>query len=402
MNNLLTLYRYELKKILSQKLFKITFCLCILCIPLTILSSLIGNYYVDGKVVDTHYHMFLVNKAYSLALTDRHIDTNLLQEMTEAYKQVPLTNGVYTLSNEYQTYARPYSEICNLVRSWTGMDIEDIQKWTPNEKMLYLMRQKNLESIWNQNLLQDTEKAFWREQETRLKMPFIYSYHEGYTILLESLLTFGIIILIFIAISLSSLFPNEHIRRTDQLILCSQKGKTTLYWAKILAGISISVLSSLLISTLAFILSLSIFGTTGFDAHIQLLLGDYSYPLTLGKATLIAYGLLIIASVLFGIFVMILSEFLHSSLFTLALSTGLILAGSILYIPDEYRLLGQLWNTLPTSFLTLWNIFETRTFIIANHCFVTWRIISLIYLLLSILLILVGKTIYRRYQVSGR
>lgn len=58
MNNSGTLYRYEVKKILSRKLVWIVFLVCVFCIMLFSLADLSGKYYVDGEVVDTHYHMF--------------------------------------------------------------------------------------------------------------------------------------------------------------------------------------------------------------------------------------------------------------------------------------------------------------------------------------------------------
>ena len=58
MNNSGTLYRSEVKKILSRKLVWIVFLVCVFCIMLFSLADLSGKYYVDGEVVDTHYHMF--------------------------------------------------------------------------------------------------------------------------------------------------------------------------------------------------------------------------------------------------------------------------------------------------------------------------------------------------------
>ena len=119
------LYKYEVKKILVRKIVWITLLICMLGIVVTICANLTGTYYVDGEAVDTHYHMFQVDQAYYKALSGRAIDQELLDEMWEAYGRIPSGAERYTLTEEYQTYARPYSDIFNLVWSWTGrMDPE--------------------------------------------------------------------------------------------------------------------------------------------------------------------------------------------------------------------------------------------------------------------------------------
>ena len=119
MNNFGTVYRYEVKKILSRKLTGIVFLICVCCVLLFTLADLSGNYYVDGEVVDTHYHMFQVDQGYRRALSGRALDQQLLEEMAAAYQKIPAMAERYNLTDEYQTYARPYSEIFNLVRVWT-------------------------------------------------------------------------------------------------------------------------------------------------------------------------------------------------------------------------------------------------------------------------------------------
>lgn len=85
MNNFGTVYCYEVKKILSRKLTGIVFLICVCCVLLFTLADLSGNYYVDGEVVDTHYHMFQVDQGYRRALSGRALDQQLLEEMAAAY-----------------------------------------------------------------------------------------------------------------------------------------------------------------------------------------------------------------------------------------------------------------------------------------------------------------------------
>lgn len=403
MNNLKTLYLYELKKIVKRKILWITLAVCIIGIVFGVTSPLFGAYYVDGELMDTHYHMYTVDRAYREKLSARAIDDDLLREMVAAYRQVPADAVRYTLTDEYQTYARPYSDIYGIVHNWTGMSFESIVNWNASEDSLYALRHIELEKGWEELRLTETEKAFWTAQESQIVKPVTYVYHEAYDILFDAFYTVGVEMLLLIAITLSSVFADEHTRRTDQLILSSMKGKSLAYWAKLLAGGTVSAACAFILALTTVGLSLGIYGASGFHAALQLEAHFYSCSLSLGQACLIMYGALIITALLWGVFVMVLSELLHSSIAALAVSTGLILLGMIIgSIPDQYRIIAQIWDSLPMVFLSPWNVFSVRPITLLGHCFTSWQTIPIIYILCSILIAIAGKRVFRQYQVSGR
>ena len=403
MNNLKTLYQYELKKIVKRKILWITLAVCIIVIALGVTSPLFGAYYVDGELTDTHYDIYTVDRAYREKLSGRAIDDELLQEMVAAYRQIPADTLRYTLTDEYQTYARPFSDIYNIVQKWTGMSFESIVNWNASEDDLYALRRIDLEKGWQELRLTETEKAFWAEHESHIVKPVTYFYHEGYSALFDDFLSVGIMMLLLIAITLSSVFSDEHTRRTDQLILSSAKGKSIAYWAKLLAGGTVSMACSIILALTTVSLSLGIYGATGFHAALQLELYSYSYSLTVGQACFIMYAALIVTALLSSIFVMVLSELLHSNIAALAVSTGVILLGVIIgSIPDQYRIVAQIWDSLPMTFLAPWNVFSVRPITLLGHCFTSWQTIPIIYILCSILIAVAGKRVFQQYQVSGR
>lgn len=404
MKQLGVLYRYELKKIIKRKLVWITLFICMAFTAVSVLSNLMGSYYVDGEIVDTHYHMFLVDSGYSRNLSGRKIDQELLEEVTEAYGKIPPAADRYTLTEEYQTYARPYSVIMNMIRWWSGMDVDEVMEWKADEGELYALKEDVCREFCEQLFLTDKEKAFWAEKEVQTDKPVTYFYHEGYADLMRKVKVVGMLMLLLTAVCLSGMFPEEHIRRTDQLMLSSIWGKSDVYWAKILAGISISVAASLLMTGLAAALSLGIYGIEGFGAAFQLYPSNnqYSYPLTMGQACLIAYGMLLITAILASLFVMVLSELLYSSIATLSVCTGIIIAGMICNIPAQYRILAQIWNWLPITVLNSRNIFDLRLLTVFAHSFVLWQAVPVIYILCSIGLAAAGRYVYKGYQVSGR
>ena len=402
-HNLGTLYCYEMKKIMKRKLVWATMFVCLVGVIVAVCSGLMGNYYVDGEFRDTHYHMYQVDRQYMEALSGRVVNQQLLTQMEEAYAMIPPGAERYTLTEEYQTYARPYSEIFNLVRTWTGMKMEEVKAWKADEQALYRMRQENLEKEWQDAMLTEKEKAFWREKEAQIDKPVTYLYYDGLgRCAVHMVPTIGVLMLLFVAVSLSGIFAEEHTRRTDQLILTGAKGKSTAYYAKILAGISFAALGTLVMETLTVILALSLYGAGGFEAAFQLAYAGYSYPLTVGQACLIEYGILLVTAVTGGVFVMVLSEVLHNSLATLAVCTGWIIASMMIYIPEQSRVLCQIWNWQPSNFLAVWNVFDVRMIPLFGWCLVSWQIVPVLYLLFALMAVALGIRVYRRYQVSGR
>lgn len=402
-HNLGTLYCYEMKKIMKRKLVWATMFVCLVGVIVAVCSGLMGNYYVDGEFRDTHYHMYQVDRQYMEALSGRVVNQQLLTQMEEAYAMIPPGAERYTLTEEYQTYARPYSEIFNLVRTWTGMKMEEVKAWEADEQALYRMRQENLEKEWQDAMLTEKEKAFWREKEAQINKPVTYLYYDGLgRCAVHFVPTIGVLMLLFVAVSLSGIFAEEHTRRTDQLILTGAKGKSTAYYAKILAGISFAALGTLVMETLTVILALSLYGAGGFEAVFQLAYAGYSYPLTVGQACLIEYGIILVTAVTGGVFVMVLSEVLHNSLATLAVCSGWIIAGMMIHIPEQSRVLCQIWNWQPSNFLAVRNIFDERMIPLFGRCLVSWQIVPALYLFFALLAVAWGIRVYRRYQVSGR
>ena len=398
-----TLYRYELKKITDRKIFRVMLFSCLLITALVIAMHLSGKYYVDGEVVDTHHNMFLTDRAYERALSGRAVDQTLLEETMDAYRKILDPEGRYTLTDEYQTYARPYSAIYQMIRVFLGEDyLENVLLWKADENAFYQARLAYVEDHWQKNFLTETEKEFWRGKEREVQTPFLFDYHQGYIMLIISFNILNILIPLFLAVCLSGVFADEHTRRTDQLILSGAKGKTTLYQAKIAAGATVSLAVTALMLVTAAATALALYGTDGFDMQMQAELYPFSYPMSIGQACLIMCAVALFTAVLTGIFVMLLSELLQSAVASMAVTISFVLAAMVINIPLQFRFFSQLWDWLPVSFLDRWYVFDVRTITLFGHCFVSWQIVPVLYLICSAGIAVLGRRIYRKYQVSGR
>ena len=176
-------------------------------------------------MISSNYEGFQLDVAYQKALDGRVIDERLIAEMQEAYKKVPLHERQYSLTEEYQSYARPYSAIFNYVRQTTGLSATGVVNFEANAKVLKERRLELREIRWEEYLLSEEEKAYWRIQEEQMEDPVVFHYAEGYSALLDVAYTVGILTVFIIAICMAGVFPEEHVRKTDQQILSSRYGR---------------------------------------------------------------------------------------------------------------------------------------------------------------------------------
>lgn len=406
MTNLGILYQFEVRKILRRKIVWISMVLMTIITVISVSSILIGSYYVDGVKVDTHYHMFQVDSAYAKELSGRAIDRELFEEIKAAYDKIPKDAGdKYNWTEEYQTYARPYSAVYNYIRRNTDMTLAEILEWEMDEQDMYDKRQRMLQENWRYYLLTSEEKEYWRMQEEKMENPVVFQYAEGYNNLLAGAYSVGLSVLVIIAVCLSGIFPEEHVRKTDQQILSSKYGRDVIYRAKLLAGLSFGACVSLLFTILTIITGFLLYGMDGFGAPVQMIYPEGSSTLSAGAMMLIAYGKIIVAGIFVSMIVMVLSEALHSTIGTLSIVMGVIILSMFLRVPvDQYRIWSQLWSYLPCEYVAAWNIdmVNPRTVPLFGRFFMSWQVGPVVYGILGVILAFLGKRRFNGYQVSGR
>ncbi len=408
--NIGTLYRYELKKIFKRKLTWVMLALFLIITVFSLLSDLIGNSYVNGIPYLSHYEIFLLDRKYERALTGRKIDQKLIDEMVRGYEKLsrvtdlagntPTDEDRIAINEASEAYVRPYKSVHDFLDNASPFSAEEIESGAVSEADFYENRMNRLQEYWQDFCLTDAEKAFLTQKEQALEKPFTFAYKEGYYVLFNAVYTIGIFLLLLIVVCLSGLFPEEHLRRTDQLLLCAKNGKAPLYLAKIMAGVTFCIGISTFISVFAYVLVFCVYGADGFQSAFQLIYYLFSFSLTAGQAALICYGIIIVTAALTGLIVMLVSELLRNSTATLAVCAGFLILGLFLNIPEQYRVLSQIWDYLPNCFLAVWNIFDFRLVRVFGRFLPAWQIVPVIYLLAGGAIIAAGKPIYEKYQVS--
>ena len=397
-----TLFFYELKKIIYRKIMWICMLCGVLLLAFSVAGPLVGDYVVNGERLGSNYEEFQKDVAYQKELDGRVIDETLLAEMQKAYGKVSLNDKKYSLTEEYQTYARPYSAIFNYVRQTTGLSGAGVWEMEASVNALKEMRLELRELRWEEDYLSEVEKEYWRAKEEEIENPVVFWYAEGYSALLSLAYTVGILSIFMIAICMAGVFPEEHLRKTDQQILSSKYGRKDVYWAKLCAGTLVSFGLACVFVLITFVTAFFIYGMEGFDAAFQIIYAGSSCPISVGQAVLIIYGIILCAGTFIGVLVMTLSENLHSSVGTLSIVTGLIVLPMMISVPEEYRVAAQLWSYLPSDIVAVWSCFSPRMVVLLGNVLQGWQVVPVLYAGIGVVAAIVTERVFVKYQVSGR
>lgn len=396
------LFFYELRKLLGRRVVWISLIISLLLCMFTVCVPLAGDYYVNGERISSNYEQFQIDKTYQEALDGRVIDEALIREMQEAYAQVPMDKEQYSLTEEYQRYARPYSAIFHYVRVTTGLTGKEAIRWVANAQELQKERGKAQEKRWENLGLTEKEKTYWRLQEAKLEHPVTFRYIEGYSVLISAVYTVGLLALFVVSICLSGIFAEEHLHRTDQLLLCSKCGRKEVFWSKVGAGFFLVWGIALSMVVVTIVSAFAVYGADGFGAAFQLEYSASSCPISVGEAVIIAYTMVGVATVFMGAFVMMLSEVFKNGVATLAVATGVIILPMFFSMPEDIRILTQLWSYLPGDFVAVWSCFSPLTVMFGDVVLQGWQFVSIFYTVLGCVFIFVCKQAYKKYQVGGR
>ena len=331
MNNFWTLVGFEYKKIMLKKSIWVCVILALVSTIFAVSGIVIGTNPVTGM---SNYDEMLMDKKYAQHLSGRVLDGDLILEASHAYQKIPSDVYPYSNSKEYQIYARPYSSIFNFVDSaYTTrnfpfgykefMQIPKDLATSYYEKRIEQYR-LNLEN--NPNFSpQNIERII--EIDKNVKKPFTMEYTFGYERFFTLSTTNAFIIMFLVAFILSPIFVNEYSQKTDSLILASKNGKRSQILAKIFTGVSFSILLTLFLSLLGYVLCMLIYGFDGANAPMQL-----HMPLITYNFTMIELVILLCVTTAFGSLLMtgiclFLSSVANRSIVVLAISITIILLG---------------------------------------------------------------------------
>ena len=385
------LYKYELKKLLRNKLTLLTMGIMLLIVIAWGVFSAFASApeEIDGER-SSRFIFYQMRKESAEEIEGRTIDDSLLTEMNT---QMRGTAGFL-----------PYYDIYDFVGSTIDtMSSVQISKTTAQELHSIMTERLNVNYLADEGY-SEREQAYWTEQaENILSDTITYNgYFEGWRQITSMIKVLVYLVVLFIAVCLSTMFTYENTRKTDQLIFASRYGKYRLYWAKICAGITVSVCFTLMLIALFVGAVAIVFGLDGFDTILQFVLMR-PYDLSIGQAALILFGLLIAAAILTAVFVMVISQLTQNSIATISIVAGmLMLSLFVSEVPGNIRWLSELWYLIPSNLINLNGAFRYSLFSIGEIRLVSYQYAFPAYVLLSAAFILAGRWVYGKYQIKAR
>ena len=336
------------------------------------------NYEEDGQKISA-YEKMLSERENARALSGREINDELLNEMR-------------------QDGTKKYDAIYQIARHLKNED----EAVNMDETELYHTRADDILSVFHDQKLTQGEIAYWQEKEAGIKKPFTYEYTGGYTHYIDLLYNMHIFMVMMIAVSLAGVFADEHLRKTDQLVLGSRNGKQIIYFAKLGAGVSVGIGSTGILLITGAVISLAVYGIDGFHGAIQLVIMQSSWHLSVGETCFCLIVLLIILASFYSIVTMFLSEGLKSSAATMALILGIFFVTFFFNLPYQYRIPSQILGLMPAKVMRANGWADLRLVRIFGTYLMSYQFAPLLYIVTAMILILLGKRMYERFQVGGR
>ena len=398
MGNFWTLVRFELKKILGKKITWIAFGLVLSTMLAMGIYRIVVTHEVDGVRMSV-WEEDMLEKTKQKEIVGRAVDDKLLENMFTA---------MATSEEAFEPYKYLYNElVLELVGDGlsTGT-VEGAKKSlgiAKEEELIYAVRRMRIEENMEMQYLTEGEKEYWRKVLDKDTTPWAYDYYQGAQFVWVGVYTAIVLIAIMLAVCLANLFAEEHQKRTDQLVLCSRNGKKVLYWAKITAGMLFTMISTAIILLATAMPQLFAFGVDGLHAPIQLIVPASAVQMSFGEIILYVYLVAIVAAFLYCSIILCCSElFRNSTVAVVAIIVILVLIPMMIVIPYEYRVLAQIFELNPINVLALWSTLDYRLVPIGGGYLTVYQVAPVLYTVLIVVFLWVGRRAYLNYQVKGR
>ena len=415
------IYIYELKKIVNRRIVWIAGLIIVLLCAFCGFGDLISSSYYGENDISGYETMKMVRE-YARCFKGRKIDDSLLREMQDSYttetvedsnkETVAMQNDNSILSDRQGSisvdmsqddeadkgiteYAPIYYYVQEITRDY-GLTLET------ESNGLYNEREKAILQNRADQMLTEKEMDYWKEKGSQIETPFTYEITEGWKNLWIYAYTVNDMVLLMLAICLSSVFSTEHSRKTDAIILCSQYGKKYLYLAKILAGITFGAVVSVFFFGITAVFSVFAYGADGLGAALQLAFPFSTWNITVGESVLVLLFVLLVISVLYSVAIMVLSEIIKNSVAVMAIPVGIMILTMMIDIPYQFRIASQIYDLLPTNLLVTSELWDDRLFPFLGKYLINYQIAPVVYLLVTVVLFFVGKKVYLKYQIGAR
>lgn len=398
---------FELKKILCRKRSVITLLIVILLGIFSVFGTIVGNYYFmdenGEEIAISRYEEEMIGRRNGEALSGRVIDADLIMEAVDAYRQVPLDKIYYDITPEYQSSARKYSEICEIV-CWTmDLSIEEFQQLTREQAEQFdQIRRENKEyMIENSGInMSENMKEYRRECIEKSPETLTYEYSGGYYRYVAIMYTTAIMSAAAVAIMISGIFSEEYVSGADNLILSSKHGKGLVIGAKLFAAFGIAAALIIFLMVISYIEAMAVWGTSGAGAALTLLGNIFEYPITIGQSALF-YSICTLGSILlFTALTTFFSAAFKTPFNTIVVMAIILIVPMFIVIPDSAPLwVFQLEQLLPTNMMAFWGAMSDLQYEIFGVVIPPYVFLPVFAIIASCVCICLSYRIFKRHQV---
>lgn len=385
MHNFGTLYRYEIKKILGRKLT-----LIVLIAVFGLLLAVNAAEYVAVRRAP---------ECNDDAIAGRAIDDSLLDDMREGITPNIVTDSLGNTEIKDVSYNdSAYRNLFGYLLKCCG---NNTRAYNADEAQLKKTFNEIIDHAYEEYRLTDDETAYWEARRTGLSDLPVYDKNAGWSNAIVNLYMANFFMLITIGATMSGLFADEYSLRTDAIVFASSNGKRRLSPVKLLAGCTVGLAEAVLIILGMAGLEFALYGPVDPEASIRLVYGPTVLDMPVKKAFLVCAGIMLVISLFYSVFAMLLSQVFRNTTAPLAIMAVMLIC-SMLNPPNSYRVLSQIASYLPATFPGSWTFTDYRLISLAGLRLNIIQVMPVLYSVLIIILSILTGISYSRTQIKAR
>lgn len=327
------LFWQEHKKLWRKRIAKICVLLCFVYV--VILGSILSfQWFAFGSSDDytssfgNHFDGYsVIRDSQEHAWTfDRELTDKTLQQLVRDYQQMEKAGMEAELERTDWQIINSWLQTLYPELKDTG-DYRIMLSYVNPDKLtgFYARRQQAIEEFLEISGQEGAEKEYLMQLEQKVDKPFQYEWVEGWSQLLGSMVAdLGIVMALFLAIVLSSLFAGEWHDNTNSLVLTTTNGWEKIATAKIFTGLAFTVELFTLLAVGNIVSQIFFIGVSGWDMPIQNIKLIAVAPLNMLQAEIYEYAFAMLGAIGFSGVVMFISATVKNNVSTLLISLAVV------------------------------------------------------------------------------
>ena len=363
------LFLLEHKKLWRKQMVKICVLLCFIYIV------------IFGSVLSFQWFTFGSSDDYTSAFGNNFDGYGMIKDSQEyalAFGEELTDETLQQLVREYQRMEAEGLELelertdWKIINSWLSMLYPELHDPSTYRTMIsyvnpdkltdfYERREQAIDDFLENSGQIGVEKEYLLNMEQKVETPFQYEWVEGWSQLLGSIVAdLGIVMALFLAITLSPLFAGEWHDNTSSLVLTTKNGWGKVAFAKILTGLAFTVEFFVILVIPSIISQMLFMGTSGWDMPIQDIKPLAIAPMNMLQAEIYEYAFALLGAIGFAGIVMFISATVKSNVLALLFSLAVVYGPMMVaeYLPYELQKALDLLPLVGSST----DIFRTNTF----------------------------------------